>query len=81
MGPVLMADSSFLRTNVSLRDQIRYTVNITFLKVKMEDYGRPLLLRALKTMAREGLLTRSDVICSVGGDRGHQLENSGTPFR
>lgn len=46
MGPVLMADSSFLRTNVSLRDQIRYTVNITFLKVKMEDYGRPFTCHA-----------------------------------
>uniref|UniRef100_A0A8C6N1X8 Interleukin-1 receptor-like 2 n=1 Tax=Mus spicilegus TaxID=10103 RepID=A0A8C6N1X8_MUSSI len=35
-----------IETNVSLRDQIRYTVNITFLKVKMEDYGRPFTCHA-----------------------------------
>ncbi|XP_034377430.1 interleukin-1 receptor-like 2 isoform X1 [Arvicanthis niloticus] len=29
-----------IETNVSLRNRILYTVNITFLEVKMEDYGR-----------------------------------------
>nr|XP_021511309.1 interleukin-1 receptor-like 2 [Meriones unguiculatus] len=35
-----------IETNVSLKDDIFYTVNITFLEVKMEDYGRPFTCHA-----------------------------------
>ncbi|XP_059137626.1 interleukin-1 receptor-like 2 isoform X1 [Peromyscus eremicus] len=33
-------------TNVSLKDHVSYTVNITFLEVKMEDYGLPFVCHA-----------------------------------
>ncbi|XP_032755418.1 interleukin-1 receptor-like 2 isoform X2 [Rattus rattus] len=35
-----------IETNLSLRNHILYTVNITFLEVKMEDYGRPFTCHA-----------------------------------
>ncbi|CAH7233352.1 interleukin-1 receptor-like 2 [Phodopus roborovskii] len=35
-----------IETNVSLKDHIFYTVNITFLEVKMEDYGLPFMCHA-----------------------------------
>lgn len=35
-----------IETNVSLRNHILYTVNITFLEVKMEDYGHPFTCHA-----------------------------------
>lgn len=35
-----------IETNVSSRNLIRYTVNITFSEVKMEDYGRPFTCHA-----------------------------------
>ncbi|KAL1771270.1 interleukin-1 receptor-like 2 [Sigmodon hispidus] len=35
-----------IETNVSLKDHIFYTVNITFLEVKMEDYGHPFMCHA-----------------------------------
>lgn len=36
----------FYRTHVSCPDHIVYTVNITFLEVKMEDYGHPFMCHA-----------------------------------
>uniref|UniRef100_A0A8C0XDX5 Interleukin-1 receptor-like 2 n=1 Tax=Castor canadensis TaxID=51338 RepID=A0A8C0XDX5_CASCN len=35
-----------IETNVSFKDHIFYTVNITFLEVKMEDYGIPFVCHA-----------------------------------
>uniref|UniRef100_A0ABK0LF45 Interleukin 1 receptor-like 2 n=2 Tax=Rattus norvegicus TaxID=10116 RepID=A0ABK0LF45_RAT len=35
-----------IETNLSLRNHILYTVNITFLEVKMEDYGHPFTCHA-----------------------------------
>ncbi|KAM6179905.1 interleukin-1 receptor-like 2 [Erethizon dorsatum] len=35
-----------IETNVSFREHIFYTVNITFLEVKMEDYGLPFICHA-----------------------------------
>ncbi|XP_040585432.1 interleukin-1 receptor-like 2 [Mesocricetus auratus] len=35
-----------IETNVSFKDHIFYTVNITFLEVKMEDYGLPFMCHA-----------------------------------
>lgn len=48
--PLALEDSGIyqcvIKTNLSLRNHILYTVNITFLEVKMEDYGRPFTCHA-----------------------------------
>lgn len=46
LAHVVTAGSLLPRTNESLKDHIFYTVNITFLEVKMEDYGRPFTCHA-----------------------------------